>query len=242
MQKRTFSALRELVFPDVCCLCGDAFDYFLKDAIKIYLDGDMIESPYCETCTRALMNGYCNESTKRFYKTNSEFLFDYNYEAVQKAISHLKRVRCRKCNEFFAKILSSVLKNKDFEYISYIPRSKIALKKYDFDQSERIISTFVRLSPDHKAIDLLTRSRKHSVQQKSLSAKNRFINAKGSLILRKNARIPNNFVLFDDVTTTGATAQTAIDILKKGGAEKINLIFLAKTRKILKERSTEENE
>ncbi len=236
MLKRTIKAIKDMVFPDSCCLCGDVFSYFEDEHPKILIGGNNITSPYCADCTKALMKAYCDIKEDDFEGINIEFLFEYSGETVQKALKHIKRTRCEKCELFFALLLNQAVKGENIRHIAYIPRSVKLHKKYGFDQSERIVSTFVRINDKVTQIDAFERNRKSSVAQKNLSAKDRFINAKKSLVLHENTKLPKEIIVFDDIITSGATAKTAANLLYNGGVKNIKLIFLAKAGEITKER------
>ena len=236
MLKRTFKALTELVFPESCCLCGDVFSYFEDRRITVLMGEKKLSSPYCAECTKSIMSAYCNSTVKSADNTQTQYLFDYSHETVQIALKHIKRTRCEKCDMFFASILDESVKHENIRHIAYIPRSVKLKKKYGFDQSERIIRTFVRLNDSIVQINAFGRNNKVKTPQKSLSAKNRFINAKKSLVLQENTTLPKEMLVFDDIVTTGATAKTAANLLYGGGVQKIKLLFLAKAREITEER------
>ena len=235
MIKRTIKAIKDIVFPDRCCLCGDVFSYFEDEHPKILIGGNKISSPYCADCTKALMKAYCDTKEEHFEGIVIEYLFVYDRETVEKALKHIKRTRCEKCELFFASLLNQAIKDENIRHITYLPRSVKLHKKYGFDQSERIVSAFVRTYGKVKQIDAFKRHRKSS-PQKNLSAKDRFINAEKSLILNENTELPKELLVFDDIITSGATAKTASNLLYNGGVKKIKLIFLAKAGEITKER------
>ncbi|MBE6623681.1 MAG: ComF family protein [Ruminococcaceae bacterium] len=236
MLKRTFKALKDMIFPDSCCLCGDVFSYFEDAHPKILFGEKKVTSPYCADCTKALMKSYCDTKENNFEGIGIEYLFVYDSETVQKALKHIKRTRCEKCARFFASLLNQAVKDEKIRNITYIPRSVKLERKYGFDQSERIMSTFVRMYEEYRKTDAFKRNKNFSVPQKKLSAKDRFINAEKSLVLQENIKLPKEIIIFDDIITSGATAKTASNLLYNGGVKNIKLIFLAKAGEITEER------
>lgn len=234
--KRAFTALKDFLLPESCCLCGEVYDFFAKKPVKITFGEKTIESPYCRSCTKALAKSFDAEKRSLAHNVNATFLFDYSFEVVQKAIHHLKTEDCDKCFGFFAQLAGEYIGDTGIKDLTYIPRSHSLLRKNGFDQSERIISTFVRFNKDAKFLHIFERDKKHSKPQKTLSSKDRFINAQSSLIFNPKEALPKEIVVFDDVITTGATAETAAALLINGGAEKIELLFLAGARIIIEER------
>ena len=239
MITRGFSAFKDFVYPDACCLCGEIDGFFSHRPVKIMLGAKEIQSPYCFSCTRSLLKGFEENKFRISERSTAITLFDYTHESVQKAIFHIKKTKCLKCINFFAEIIGDTVKDTGIQRITYIPRSRKHYKTYGFDQSDAVISTFVRDCDNIKLVELFERNRHHSKPQKTLSYDDRFINAKRSLQLRSDADIPKSIIVFDDVMTTGATAETAAELLKAGGADNIVLLFLAGAKIIIEERRKE---
>ncbi len=239
MITRGFNAFKDFLYPDACCLCGEIDGFFSHKPVKIMLGEKEIQSPYCFSCTRSLIKGF-EENKFRISETATAItLFDYTHESVQKAIFHIKKIKCSKCINFFAEIVGETTKDLGIQRIAYIPRSRKLYKTYGFDQSEMVISTFVRGCDNIELVELFERNKRHSTPQKTLSYDDRFINAKRSLQLRSDAEVPKSIIVFDDIMTTGATAETAAELLKAGGADNIALLFLAGAKIIIEERRNE---
>ena len=97
-----------------------------------------------------------------------------------------------------------------------------------FNQTEVILTKICRQLNLPYRDDLLFRSR-WTGEQAQLSAKKRRENVAKSFRVKKWARIRGkNFVVFDDVWTTGSTLKECIAVLKRKGAAKVWGLVLAR--------------
>lgn len=78
---------------------------------------------------------------------------------------------------------------------------------------------------------LLKRARP-TLSQTGMRRKERIENLRDAFMLRKSASVDGmNLLLIDDVYTTGSTVMECTRILKEGGANKVNVLTLARTAK-----------
>ncbi|MBE6714555.1 MAG: ComF family protein [Ruminococcaceae bacterium] len=111
--------------------------------------------------------------------------------------------------------------------ITYPPRSKSSLKKYGFDQAKdlaEMISHYTGMEVSHAFDNIGKRT------QKSLGARERRINAAKSYRLKKSFKPEGNYVVVDDVITTGSTVNSVATILKENGAQKVFPLCIARTK------------
>ncbi len=74
----------------------------------------------------------------------------------------------------------------------------------------------------------MVKKRHTKAQSKTKSRKERLVNVKNSFVVRKAEKIKGkNIIIFDDVTTTGATLKEAKKVLKKAGAKKVYFMTMA---------------
>lgn len=226
-------AARDFLLPDVCCICGEITQGFLnKEKIFIHINGKRFYSPYCKNCTkdlgRAFMNSHARSKELDFYTV---FLFDYSHETTKHVLYHLKHHRCKKCRHFFADILSTYFEKicDEDTVITYIPRNSGNFKKIGFDQSDRILSSYISNHPSSKYAALFERKNipARDTEQKFLDYTSRKENARATLVLTKNADIPEKVLLFDDMITTGATLSAASQLLYAAGTKHISAVALA---------------
>lgn len=114
-----------------------------------------------------------------------------------------------------------------------IPLGKERMKERGFNQAEEVVRRALRSLDGHFVlnIDLLERV-KETQSQISLERRSREKNMRGAFfaspeLMRRRASSNTTYILIDDVLTTGATLQSAIDALKEAGAEHIIPLALA---------------
>lgn len=229
------NAARDFLLPDICCICGELTGNFIcKEKIFFHINGKQFSSPYCKSCTKELERALINSRARsRELKFDSFFLFDYSHKTTKQTLYHIKHHQCKKCRQFLADILSPLFErfcDKD-TVITYIPRNRQNFEKFGFDQSKRILDSYISCHPSQKHADLFERKRLlfRDVQQKFLDYASRAENARETLALKKNIVVPEKVLLFDDMVTTGATITAASELLYGAGAKHITAVTVAAT-------------
>lgn len=111
--------------------------------------------------------------------------------------------------------------------VTYVPRSRKSISKYGFDQA-KMMAEYVARELDIPLAHTLVRIGA-SVQKKA-SAKERHEHAISSYILADSDVEGKNFIIIDDVITSGSTLHTCISLLKEAGADRIVAATAAKTQ------------
>ena len=231
--RHALSFLSDTIYPPVCCICKDISRGTPSEKqSKINLGGKVFSVGLCPDCAASIERSYGPWKRRTSIRNNTAFyLFNYRDEAVRKLMHHVKTCKCRSCRKFFAKALEECLDVmlSDGSELTYIPRSQTLMKKYGFDQSKCVAEEYVRLHPETKFRQLFIRNEGmfRNTPQKRLNRKQRLENAGRSLSLVGNTHFPHNVVLFDDIITTGATADAASALLEKENVQNVKLLFLA---------------
>ncbi len=110
--------------------------------------------------------------------------------------------------------------------INPIPLHPKREKERGFNQAE-IIALFIQKLIDKPFGHYFTRVRPTLPQAQITKKKERTKNMGGAFLLTK-ATNNQNFMLIDDILTTGATLKEAASVLKKGGAAGVYAFTLAK--------------
>lgn len=189
---------------------------------------------YCPTCHKRL----AYDHLKCFTHNSSSLkaiacLFDWREELVQKLILNFKYHNLIPLKSVFQIYLSAFFQNhypsleKGKYRIIPIPLSPQKLRQRGFNQAEIILPP-----PASLALPIITnnliRIKNNPAQALTTSPLERQQNMVGVFDIMKADEIENkNFILIDDVYTTGATLNEAARILKVYGAKNIIGVTLA---------------
>jgi ComF family protein len=204
-----------ILFPNQCVICGK-------------IDKELI-------CNECYKNLNINEKIDKYTNKNfDEHLYIFKYEGIiRKLILNYKFNDKPYLNEFFVKI---ILKNKKicgkikkYDIIIPVPIHKKRKNERGYNQSEIIA---YKIAKNFTNINLVTNSllkEKHTVAQSTLTREQRMKNVKQVYNLINKEKIENKrIILFDDIFTTGSTADECSKILKQNGAKEILVFTIAK--------------
>ena len=222
-----------------CVICEGPIDYDRKTAIcdgcqkywlttlDILCDKCGYESEYCTCGNKELTKHTDFSAFCIFYRSDSSnpvnsILYklkrEYNDEVFKFCAEHMKN----KALKMFAK--HNILKH-DF-YVTYPTRRKKGIVKYGYDHTELLAQYFA------KALGVKTLRCFENIgkkEQKTLNKRERFVNARESYRLIDGADVKGkNFIIIDDVITSGATVSACASILKENGANRIVSVCFAK--------------
>ena len=242
-----FGKLLDILIPPRCELCGEngTKGEELCDSCRAKFVRECFE--HCPVCGKTAQNCTCGtdftDVTHRtvggksffsltFYK--SEKSFGESDRATEKLIFALKE-RGAFARMFATEIcrgLGRIFSDGDEDItewiITYPPRSDRNFYKYGIDQSETLASEMAKILGCRTARTLARGSR--SVEQKTLSARERKTNAESTLIpLRNRIEDGGKYILVDDIITSGATVKTAAELLYSCGAATVFPVSVART-------------
>ena len=164
-------------------------------------------------------------------------LFPFDDACVRAAIHEAKYHGSERAFRLLGSALADYLRDCDDvghrkSHIVPVPLGKERFKERGFNQAEEVAKRAVRELEIKIDTSLLIRTRE-TVSQVSLAREKREENMRGAFIvtpkLEERGRIDPSYtyILIDDVLTTGATLQAAIDALKEAGATHIIPLALA---------------
>lgn len=210
------------VFPHVCLLCerntciGESL--LCEDCLT---DWQTLLNEPCRMCSQPASQCTC----KRNQSVHA--LIWYTSPQAYRLLQMLKHSADADRVAFLAKPLASVCTER-FDAVTYIPRSRKALRREGYDQS-RLLAKGVAAELNLPLIRTLECI--GTVEQKFLSASQRMQQVKGKYLARP-AEVSNypRLLLIDDICTTGATLHTCAALLRKAGARSVICAALAKTQ------------
>ena len=109
--------------------------------------------------------------------------------------------------------------------ITFIPDSTEAFRRRGFDHGRELAEALAAQS--HLPCAQLF-NRPQSLDQRTLSRKSRIANMQARITIKKDAAIPDNILIVDDVFTTGSTILRAVSTLKEAGAQHVHALTFAR--------------
>ncbi len=206
----------DAIFPPVCAICGELNKEYL-----------------CEKCNNDL-NKISNVTVDRYSNRNfinHIYMFRYK-DLIREQLIEYKFNNKPYYYKTFAKILINNKKMYDilktYDIIIPVPLNNIRKKQRGYNQTELIAKELVKNFENLEYMNILTKT-KNTVPQSTLNKQQRQKNLENVYKLRENICINNkNILLFDDIYTTGTTANECAKILKTLGKNKISVLSIAK--------------
>ncbi len=215
---RLFHKLRRFVYPCKCAVCGEIVDEQ--------------DNSLCEACRREL------DKTATYPTVNVDGsfgvgVFELCENLPRRLVARMKHKKSEAISRVFAEYLGRAIANipdSDSYFITYIPRTAAKKRLFGVDHCEEIIKTKILQKSVSGAGALLRRAGFYEApvtyEQKHLSQRNRFKNAKLSFRLINSIKIPEKVIIIDDIITTGASAMACRDLLVSSGAKKVAFAFV----------------
>jgi len=227
MNANPFNDFFNLLFPDLCVVCG-------KNLLKA-------EQHICFNCLHAIpKTNYHLEVNnlieKRFWGKASvyrgtAFFFFQKGSPFQKLLHALKYKGNKEIGVVLGKYAAAdLLDSSDFSSIDVIVPVPLHLKRYKkrgYNQSECIAEGLSAILEKPIDISTLRRVRENTTQTKK-SVYERYENTEGIFeLMNKNAFSGKHVLLVDDVLTTGSTLEACIQALLEAEAITISIFTLA---------------
>lgn len=239
MFHQIFDSLVALAYPQACRVCGDSVEN-LADGVACHgcwAKTDIFSGTetLCAKCGAFLQtkssdyDSFCHRCDDHFY----DFVFAVGIydKALAASVLHLKRepfIAKRLRKKILDRLQNSILQNSTL--IVPVPLSKIRYLERGFNQAvvlSKIIAKQTGLKIDEQSLVRKNHTAMHRVgmdeKARAASVANAFDVTRPNLI--KGEKI----LLIDDVYTSGATVSNCAKVLKKSGAERVNVYTLART-------------
>ena len=205
-----------LIYPPVCAFCGKIDEsYLCKNCRKILYKLEKVH-----------INKYKN---KYFY----EHIYMFKYEDyIREKIINYKFNDKPYYYKTFAIIFITNKKMcdilKSYDIIIPVPIHNKRRKQRGYNQTELISKELARKFANLEYMDILTKS-KNTKPQSILNKEQRVENAKNLYVIKEKIDLEHKKILiFDDIYTTGSTANECAKILKELRPKKIGILTIAK--------------
>lgn len=233
-------AFIDLLLPPRCPLCGDMVLEQHSFCSSCWPQLRYISAPQCDHCGRPLGNqqsdmeqasricGPCIDDPPPHDGIRAVMIYDDLSRRIALRLKHAGRIGLAK---FIARQLLRQMPDISENWVLIpVPLHRWRLWKRGFNQSQLIASELARLSGTPLYSDILLRNqatpplKNMTKKQRAAAVKNVFaVHPKkaGQLLGRK-------IMLVDDVYTSGATSHACVKILKKAGAERVEIMCWAR--------------
>jgi ComF family protein len=217
-------SLLDLVFPKTCLGCGSSGSYICPDCLAKVRTAQ----PICPYCERASIDGVTHIRCQK--KLGIDGLISiWEYEGViRKAILALKYKYATLIGQELSNCFLSAAKSQSTKYLLHVNASLVPIPIFWLRQNVRgfnqsiEVGKIVSESLSLKFIPDLLIKKQPTVPQAELSGNMRRQNLRGVFSLNtKYPTLDAEYIIFDDVFTTGSTVCEAAKVLKRAGAKKV---------------------
>jgi len=222
-----FSGLFELLFPQICKICGCASkEPLCAGCLQAF---SRITGAVCERCGKPCVRAVtrCREcSPKRLHFSRARSAGVYT-GTLKEAIHSLKYRNGRRIAPYLGRFLDeeAVDLMDDIDSIAFVPLDRVKEAKRGYNQSRLLAEDLSRRY--HKPLFTGLIKIRKVPEQHNLGFAERGRNVKGAF--RTVAGAAGQVLLIDDVYTTGSTASECAKALKKAGAGGVYVLTIART-------------
>ncbi|HNZ86452.1 MAG TPA: hypothetical protein PLD95_02430 [bacterium] len=211
--KKLINYILNILFPLECLGCGKN-DYLLCEDCLSKIEDYNGEKVIPETVSKVLI---CASYKNALIKKIVHF---YKYKYISDLCFPLSKLIIKKYESEFNKILNPI--------VVCAPLSKKRFNLRCYNQAELLSREFSEHF-NYKFLPNLIAKTRHTKQQAKLNREERLLNLKDSFTVSDCDICKNqNFIIIDDIYTTGATVNEIAKVLKQNGANQIWAIVIAK--------------
>lgn len=221
--------LLDFIFPPRCVVCGQFGTYLcLRDRKNI-----RPASSFCPVCLKKAIGGTTHTKCKKAWSLDGLVCLFHYSTPTKEMIHELKYRFVRDIQEAFAKEIrkSEKLGEIDFRGFTLVPIPLSGRRKRwrGFNQTEVLGEKTARKLKISFGAEVLNKIKETKPQVK-LHRAQRVKQVTHVFRTKKDEIAGRNFLVFDDVWTTGATIKSAATALKRRGAGKVWGLALATPR------------
>jgi len=233
--KSIFQKILDILFPWKCLVC---YNYTNKNWPicdecwnKIHKEKHF----FCPTCNTPIDQNfeYCHQNNILGYS----HVLNFSDKEIKQLVYYFKYQGITTLKERLAKFMLIPLLEykqiflKEKWILIPIPLHKLKERKRGFNQTNLLAKEIIKYFPLELNNKILIRTKNNPPQAQLKTRQQRFKNSENIFDINKEQLIKiknKNIILLDDVYTTGATLNSAANLLKQNGANKIIALCLAK--------------
>ncbi len=237
-RKTMVKAILDILYPPRCHGCGDT----VQSGAEIMLCGNclkeltFIRSPLCPCCGKELGSSgnkdhFCASCLKQTPPFNSARSVVHFKPPARTLLHRLKFHGDTGAAETLVKIIAvgaEIKRNPDYDMIIPVPLHPARLRRRGLNQS-LVLARLLFPAERRKIAPTALLRLKNTVAQTGLDGAARRKNLRGAFAAEPSISFTNSRVLLvDDVYTTGTTVRECAQILKKAGAELVDILTIAR--------------
>ncbi len=216
-EKSILQQIINLIYPPVCAFCGKIDENFL-----------------CKECNSKLERLTDLHIQKYRNKTYTEHIYMFKYTDIRKEMLEYKFDD----KAYYYKTIVQVFLNnkkmceilKTYDIIIPVPIHNKRRKERGYNQSTLIAKEFSKNINGLKYEDILLK-KKNTIAQSTLNKEERLKNAIDMYKIKENKQdiiYNKNVLIFDDIYTTGATANECAKAIRGTNPSKVGILTIAK--------------
>lgn len=217
-----FDVILSFIAPHYCCNCG-RIGRPLCDNCKKYIINSQFD--HCVLCNKKVKNGNICAKHKVFY--DNLWCTSPRDGIISKLIDDYKFKHIRATHKVLAEILDASLpKLPDNTVLVPIPTTSRNIRQRGYDHMLLVTKELAKYRKVSYA-SLLTR-RTNVVQHFAKTLSERRKNAKDFFEVSGKISPKLNYIIIDDIFTTGSTVNAAAKVLRQAGAKRIDVAIIAR--------------
>lgn len=210
-----------MLFPSRCAFCGAVISHKESICAECLTSLPLIPSEVCRIC--GIEKGLCDCRKRSFACTRRTAPFYYEGAAKRGILRFKKRAKFggyRALAALLAKRVKEEYTDISFDAVVSVPPSKRSKRERGFDPAALLAEEAARLLSLPYEKNLLIKIYENK-PQKGMGQVARIGNVVGVYDLKNPDAVKKNYLLVDDVITTGATVNECAKILRIFGAERV---------------------
>lgn len=224
----------DFALPARCAGCGEIVAEVHSFCPDCWTKVEFLGESGCTTCgmpleaTEADECGACLAVPPRIQRTRSAVAYDELPRSIALRLKYGRKVALART---MARYMRPFVADKQDAILVPVPLHRGRLWQRGFNQSALVASELARQTGLRSEPRLLRRTR-HTPPLKGMSLRQRRKTVAGTFSVDASADLHGRtVVLVDDVLTTGSTANACARVLKKAGAERVELVSWARVIK-----------
>jgi len=222
-----------MVFPKFCIGCGFLGTYLCGDCEKKLLPNTR---DTCMYCGKGSLNGLTHPMCKKRTRADGA-MYIFRYNSVLKSL--IKEIKYGLATEVWSEFFIAIKPQWMYKffflkrlhatwYIQPIPLHMRKERARGFNLAY-LIARFFQQFLNHPVVHALGRIKETPPQAQKNNTRERHQNIKNAFVVTNKREVKSrNFLLVDDILTSGATTMEAAKVLKNAGADRVYILTLAK--------------